>query len=118
MLSSKATAADFASRDVQFSLPVPGRHNVANALAAIAACHAIDVPLAEMVGPLSRFEGVGRRFQTIGTARGVEVVDDFAHNADKIAAAIRTAQASRGPRARDLPTAWLRPDALPAPGFR
>jgi UDP-N-acetylmuramate--L-alanine ligase len=82
----------FRVRDVQFSLSVPGRHNVANALAAIAACQTIDVPLAEMTSPLSRFEGVGRRFQTIGTARGIEVVDDFAHNADKIAAAIRTAK--------------------------
>jgi len=82
----------FRVRDVRFSLSVPGRHNVANALAAIASCHAIGVPLAEMSGPLSRFEGVGRRFQTIGKARGIEVVDDFAHNADKITAAIRTAK--------------------------
>jgi UDP-N-acetylmuramate-alanine ligase len=82
----------FRVRNVQFSLPVPGEHNVANALAAIAACHAIGAPLAEMTGPLSHFEGVGRRFQTVGVARGVEVVDDFAHNADKITAAIKTAK--------------------------
>jgi UDP-N-acetylmuramate--alanine ligase len=88
----KGDGSRFRVHDVQFSLSVPGRHNVANALAAIAACRTIDVPLEEMTGPLSRFEGVGRRFQTIGTARGVEVVDDFAHNADKIAAAIRTAK--------------------------
>ena len=86
----------FLVRDIQFSLPVPGKHNVANALAAIAACHAIGVQLVEMIGPLSRFQGVGRRFQTIGMARGIEVVDDFAHNADKIAAAIRTARLRAG----------------------
>jgi UDP-N-acetylmuramate--L-alanine ligase len=106
----------FRVRDVQFSLPVPGKHNVANALAAIAACHAIGVPLAEMTEPLSRFEGVGRRFQSIGTVRGVEVVDDFAHNADKIAAAIRTARL-RGTRVLAIyqphgygPTRFLRQD--------
>jgi len=106
----------FRVRDVQLSLSVPGRHNVANALAAIAACQTIDVPLAEMCAPLSRFEGVGRRFQTIGTARGVEVVDDFAHNADKIAAAIRTAKL-RGTRVLAIyqphgygPTRFLRQD--------
>ena len=46
----------------------------------------------EMVAPLAAFRGIGRRFQTIGKARGVEIIDDFAHNADKIAAAIRTAR--------------------------
>ena len=87
-----AAGSRFRVGRVSFTLPVPGRHNVANALAAIAACRALDVKLDEMAGPLARFEGVGRRFQTIGSARGVEVVDDFAHNADKIAAALQTAR--------------------------
>jgi len=77
---------------VRFALPAPGEHNVMNALAAIAACRAAGVPVADMVAPLAAFRGVGRRFQSVGVARGVEVVDDFAHNAAKIAAAIRTAQ--------------------------
>ena len=77
---------------VAFTLPVPGRHNVANALAAIGACRTLGLPLTDMVAPLARFQGVGRRFQTVGTARGVVVVDDFAHNADKITAALATAQ--------------------------
>jgi len=88
--------AAFTVEDVRFTLPVPGRHNVENALAAIAACRAVGVPLAEMAAPLSRFQGVGRRFQSLGTARGVEVVDDFAHNPAKIAAALVTAQARAG----------------------
>lgn len=77
---------------VEFSLPVPGRHNVANALAAIAACQTLDVPLKAMVAPLASFQGVGRRFQLVGSARGITVVDDFAHNADKITAALATAK--------------------------
>jgi UDP-N-acetylmuramate--alanine ligase len=79
---------------VRFALPVPGRHNVLNALASIAACRALDVPLADMVGPLASFRGVGRRFQTVGGAHGITVIDDFAHNADKITAALATAKLS------------------------
>ncbi len=45
-----------------------------------------------MASPLAGFRGIGRRFQTVGKVRGVEVIDDFAHNAEKIAAAIRTAK--------------------------
>ncbi len=85
--------AAFTVDGVRFALPVPGRHNVENALAAIAACRAVGVPLAETAAPLGRFQGVGRRFQSLGTARGVEVVDDFAHNPAKVAAALATAQA-------------------------
>jgi UDP-N-acetylmuramate-alanine ligase len=86
------SGSSFIVDDVAFALPVPGRHNVANALAAIAAARALDVPLADMVGPLSCFQGVGRRFQTVGAVCGVTVIDDFAHNADKIAAALATAK--------------------------
>ena len=88
----EAASSRFRVEDTVFTLPVPGAHNVMNALAAIAACRAVDVPLADMVAPLSRFSGIGRRFQTVGRARGIEVIDDFAHNAEKIAAAIRTAK--------------------------
>jgi UDP-N-acetylmuramate--L-alanine ligase len=76
----------------KFELPVPGAHNVANALAAIATCRLLGVGLEEMTAPLASFRGIGRRFQTVGRAHGIEVIDDFAHNAEKIAAAIRTAK--------------------------
>ena len=76
---------------VRFTLPVPGAHNVENALGAIAACRTLGVRLPEMVGPLERFRGVARRFQSLGAARGVEVVDDFAHNPAKIEASLATA---------------------------
>jgi UDP-N-acetylmuramate--alanine ligase len=82
----------FRVEDTEFELPVPGTHNVVNALAAIAACRLVGVRLEEMAAPLARFSGIGRRFQTVGKARGVEVIDDFAHNAEKITAAIRTAK--------------------------
>ncbi len=85
--------SSFTLDGVRLALPRPGRHDVENALAAIAACRVVGVPLEDMVAPLSRFQGVGRRFQSLGVARGVEVVDDFAHNPAKIAAALATARA-------------------------
>jgi UDP-N-acetylmuramate--alanine ligase len=72
-------------------LRVPGRHNVQNALAALAAARACGVPLKEAGAALGRFAGLRRRFETVGTARGITVIDDFAHNPDKIAATLSTA---------------------------
>jgi UDP-N-acetylmuramate--alanine ligase len=86
------SSSRFRVEGAAFELPVPGAHNVVNALAAIAACRLLDVPLADMAAPLAGFTGIGRRFQTVGKVRGVEVIDDFAHNAEKIAAAIKTAK--------------------------
>jgi UDP-N-acetylmuramate--alanine ligase len=85
-------ASSFEVDGTRFTLPVPGRHNVENALAAIAACRALGLTFPGMVAPLAVFQGVGRRFQVVGRARGVEVVDDFAHNPAKLAAAIQTAK--------------------------
>ncbi len=109
--------AAFTVAGVRFTLPVPGRHDVANALAAIAACRAVGVAPAEMVAPLAAFRGVGRRFQSLGLARGVEVVDDFAHNPAKVTAALETAQARVGGRVLAIyqphgygPTRFLRAD--------
>ncbi|MGD9546067.1 MAG: Mur ligase domain-containing protein [Candidatus Krumholzibacteriia bacterium] len=77
---------------VPFRLPQPGIHNVLNAAAAVAACRACGLTVEQTAGPLARFQGVARRFQPVGTARDVEVIDDFAHNPDKIAAALATAR--------------------------
>ncbi|MFO7655040.1 MAG: Mur ligase domain-containing protein [Candidatus Krumholzibacteriia bacterium] len=86
----------FSVEGVEFVLHRTGRHDVLNALAALAAGRACGVDLDTMVQPLARFGGVTRRFQSLGTAAGVEVVDDFAHNADKIAAALAAARARLG----------------------
>ncbi len=71
-------------------LQVPGRHNVANALAALAAARAAGVALADAAGALQDFTGIRRRLEVVGTAGGVTVIDDFAHNPDKIAATLAT----------------------------
>jgi UDP-N-acetylmuramate--alanine ligase len=77
-------------------LQVPGRHNAMNALAALGAAHALGIALEEAVPTLARFAGLKRRLETVGTAGGVTVIDDFAHNPDKIAATLATLTAQPG----------------------
>lgn len=69
-------------------LRVPGRHNVANALAALAAARACGVGLERAAEALAGFTGIRRRLETVGSAGGITVIDDFAHNPDKIAATL------------------------------
>ena len=79
---------------VALDLPQPGAHNLENAAAAAVVARARGVAPATIAAALARFPGVARRFEVVGTtARGVRVVDDYAHNADKVRAAITTAQA-------------------------
>jgi UDP-N-acetylmuramate--alanine ligase len=79
------------------ALRVPGRHNLANALAAIAAASAAGVPVAEAVAALASFSGLARRFDIVGTsASGVTVIDDFGHNPDKVGATLATLKAHPG----------------------
>jgi UDP-N-acetylmuramate--alanine ligase len=80
----------------QIELIVPGRHNIANALAAIAAATALGVPVAQAVRGVESFNGLARRFDIVGTANGITVVDDFGHNPDKIAATLATLKAFPG----------------------
>ena len=77
-------------------LQVPGRHNVANALAAIGAAVAAGVPLAHACAAIAGFTGLRRRFDRVGEAGGVAVIDDFGHNPDKIAATLDTLHAFPG----------------------
>lgn len=113
-----AADSSFEVEDTRFRIPVPGLHNIENALAAIAACRSVGVELSQMVGPLEDFHGIGRRFQRIGRFDGIEVIDDFAHNPSKIRAAVETARR----RARRIlaiyqphgygPTRFLRDDFI------
>ncbi len=90
-VSLRPDGSDFKVEDVAFNLPVPGLYNVENAAASIAACRPCGITLAQMVPALAGFAGVSRRFERVGAAAGIEVIDDFAHNPDKIAAALAAA---------------------------
>ena len=78
------------------SLAVPGRHNAMNALAALGVARALGLPLADAAAALGRFAGLRRRLETVGVAGGVTVIDDFAHNPDKIAATLATLASQPG----------------------
>jgi len=95
---SFAIRFDIVSRGVRtpVKLAVPGRHNVSNALAAIGAAMAADVSLADAVKAIAGFTGLRRRFDLVGEAGGVAVIDDFGHNPDKIAATLDTLHAFPG----------------------
>jgi UDP-N-acetylmuramate--alanine ligase len=77
-------------------LQIPGRHNAENGLAAIAGAAAVGVPLAEAANALAGFTGLRRRFEVVGRPNGITVIDDFAHNPDKIAATLSTLRAFPG----------------------
>ena len=81
---------------VRVALQVPGYHNAANALAALAAARAAGVALKEAADALSGFAGLRRRFDVVGTANGISVIDDFGHNPDKIGATLDTLHAFPG----------------------
>jgi UDP-N-acetylmuramate--alanine ligase len=87
---------DRAGARAALRLRAPGRHNVSNALAALAAATAAGVPMAEAAAGLETFTGSRRRMDVIGTAAGVTVIDDFAHNPDKISATLATLHAFPG----------------------
>jgi UDP-N-acetylmuramate--alanine ligase len=78
------------------TLQVPGRHNIAHALAAIAAALAVGVPLADAVRGIEGFKGLARRFDIVGEANGITVIDDFGHNPEKVAATLDTLKAFPG----------------------
>ena len=77
-------------------LQVPGTHNVANALAALAAVKALGLDVTKAAQALEGFEGMRRRLETVGTQNGITVIDDFAHNPDKISATLNTLHAFEG----------------------
>jgi UDP-N-acetylmuramate--alanine ligase len=99
-LQLKAHGASFAvhaeGERHEVQLQVPGRHNASNALAAIAATRALGVAVQDSAVALARFEGLRRRLETVGEADRVTVIDDFAHNPDKIAATLATLRAHPG----------------------
>jgi UDP-N-acetylmuramate--alanine ligase len=79
-------------------LPVPGRHNASNAVAATALALEIGVPFEAAAAALRGFGGVARRFQFRGEVDGVTIVDDYAHLPGEVAAMIRAAREGDWPR--------------------
>jgi UDP-N-acetylmuramate--alanine ligase len=80
------------TREVSLRLRVPGRHNLANATAALGVVLALGGAIEPALAALERFSGVGRRFERLGEAGGVAVVDDYAHHPTEIAATLEAAR--------------------------
>jgi len=76
----------------EFTLHVPGTHNVLNATAAIAVGTALDIPAEQIRSALDGFRGVDRRFQLKGKAAGVSVIDDYGHHPTEIRATLAAAR--------------------------
>ncbi len=84
---------NFGTRSLgEFHLHVPGAHNVLNATAAIAAGVGLDVPPADIRSGLAGFRGVDRRFQLLGQAAGISVIDDYGHHPTEIRATLAAAR--------------------------
>jgi UDP-N-acetylmuramate--alanine ligase len=92
LVASKASLAPdsvaFEIEGTPVRVPFPGRLTVENGLHAVAAAVAAGVPLPRAAAALEDFAGVRRRLERVGTANGIDVFDDFAHNPVKIAAAL------------------------------
>jgi UDP-N-acetylmuramate--alanine ligase len=77
---------------IEISLRVPGRHNVLNAVAAAAMCHHLGVSVSSVRDGLGEFRGTKRRFEVLGSWRGVTRIDDYAHHPTAVQATLRTAR--------------------------
>ena len=75
-----------------FSLPMPGNHNISNALSAIAVARYLGMSSNLIMKALKYFEGVKRRFTTVGTFNGVTIIDDYGHHPVEIRAALQAAR--------------------------
>lgn len=75
----------------QIELHVPGSYNVLNALAAIAVCTFVQIPIHDMIDGLYEFQGSARRFEKVGTYNGCDLIDDYAHHPTEIKNTVKAA---------------------------
>ncbi|MBN1295319.1 UDP-N-acetylmuramate--alanine ligase [bacterium] len=91
-VTGSARHISFRVEDRSIHLAMPGRHNVYNALACYTLLRHLGIPPGDIEDLLNGFRGIRRRFQVIGSVAGVTVVDDFAHNPDKIRSTMAAAR--------------------------
>ena len=94
----------FKINGVSFSMNAIGKHNMENALAATAVANQLGIDLKTCSDAVKNYEGIYRRNQVLGRKNGIWVIDDYAHNPAKVAAAIRSVQ----PLANKV-VAWFQP---------
>ena len=84
----------YCSQSTAVQLNIPGRHNISNAVGALAAAHCLGLDPARCAPALAAFGGVKRRFERIGSAGGITVIDDYAHHPTEIRATLEAARPS------------------------
>jgi UDP-N-acetylmuramate--alanine ligase len=94
----------FTLNDVPFKIPVIGKHNMENAMAAVAVANSIGITLENSAKALESYVGIYRRTQLVGEKNEIYVIDDFAHNPSEVAAAIKACQ-----QISDRVIAWFQP---------
>ena len=92
----EADGTSFCFRGQQFKIPQIGRFNVLNAMTAIAACSLMDIDAIEACNVLKDFAGTKRRLDVLGSTKGITVIDDFAHNPDKVLASMSALKSYTG----------------------
>lgn len=98
---SREVAGIAPSGQHRLQIPMPGLHNLHNAAAALlAAVVGFGQPVPSVLQGLAAFPGTRRRFEPIGSADGVQIVDDYAHNPDKVAAVVRAGRSVVGDHGR------------------
>ncbi len=83
---------EFSVQNVPFNIPLPGKHNVSNALAMITICFALGFKLSEISKAVERYKNPEMRFDIIGQKNGIWVVNDYAHNGEKLTALLKAVQ--------------------------
>lgn len=89
---SRATIRLPDGKTVTLSLTVPGVHNIRNATAALGCAYALKAPLEPVLEALSKYNGLGRRFERLGEAGGFSFVDDYAHHPTELVATLAAAR--------------------------
>ena len=80
----------------EINLPVPGKHNVYNALAAATVALELDIPFEKIAEAFEKFKNANRRFQFKGEVRGITVIDDYGHHPTEITATLSAAKSGSG----------------------
>ena len=82
----------------EINLPVPGKHNIYNALAATSVALELEIPFAKIAEAFAKFKNADRRFQFKGEANGIAVIDDYGHHPTEIVATLSAAKNGSGGR--------------------
>lgn len=87
-VSQSPQGISFVLNNKKYSLPFIGIHNLSNALTAVCACLLMDIEVDEALSALATFKGTHRRLEKLGSVQGISVIDDYAHNEEKIKATL------------------------------